>query len=188
MPNKNPHKLKRVVIKEERMSYSVRYEIDGKQWYICSGLATTGSMDICIPIGELTGMSALDIGQAVLALLPIAVNHLEEDRREMAEQQDSAYYSPSTSIPQRTRRQHKAGFVYLLKGDDCYKIGRTKELDKRIDQLSTKLPFEVELIHTIKTDDMTGLEAQLHERFADGRINGEWFDLSEQDVKLIQGM
>jgi hypothetical protein len=35
---------------------------------------------------------------------------------------------------------------------------------------------------------MIGLERRLHERFADKRINGEWFDLSEDDVTFIREM
>jgi len=45
-----------------------------------------------------------------------------------------------------------------------------------------------ELICTIATEDMHGLESRLHKRFADKRANGEWFLLDEADVEYIRGL
>jgi Meiotically up-regulated gene 113 len=53
-------------------------------------------------------------------------------------------------------------------------------------QISPRMPHEVTLIHSIETDDMVGLEALLHERYADKRMNGEWFALSDEDVNEIK--
>jgi hypothetical protein len=82
----------------------------------------------------------------------------------------------------------KQGYVYLLKSEHGYKIGYSKSPTSRHEQIDLILPFETELICTHKTDDMIGLERRLHERFADKRINGEWFDLSEDDVTFIREM
>ena len=48
------------------------------------------------------------------------------------------------------------------------------------------LPFEIELVHTIKTDDMVEIERFLHEKFADQRTNGEWFCLSDDDIEWLK--
>jgi hypothetical protein len=85
-------------------------------------------------------------------------------------------------------REARNGYVYLLKSHEenpCFKIGRSKKLDERMGNLRTKLPFETTLIHAIKTNDSVRAEAQLHKRYDAKRINGEWFKLSDEDVKAI---
>ena len=80
------------------------------------------------------------------------------------------------------------GYVYLLKGGGFYKIGCSKNVDKRTVALATKLPFVVEELCRITTADRFGTEHRLHEQFADKRVNGEWFELDEADVEYIRGL
>ena len=82
------------------------------------------------------------------------------------------------------------GIVYLLKVEDeeQYKIGVTKNLSKRLDQISPKMPFELEVKHKIKSDDIYGLENKLHDKFDDKRIKGEWFELDKKDVNYIKSL
>jgi len=78
------------------------------------------------------------------------------------------------------------GYVYLLGGGDYYKIGLSNNVNRRIEEISPRLPFKTELICTIATDDMYGLEAGLHRQFAEKRANGEWFELDDEDVEYIR--
>jgi len=83
------------------------------------------------------------------------------------------------------------GYVYLIRAIEPhshYKIGLSKTPVKRIESLDVKLPFPIEVIHLIKTDDMRGLEKSLHSKYAEKRINGEWFALSDDDVREICSM
>jgi hypothetical protein len=84
--------------------------------------------------------------------------------------------------------QSKEGFVYILKCGPYYKIGLSQVVDKRVEQLSTIPPFDVELIYTIETDDMYGLESSLHNKFSEKRKNGEWFELEGADLEYIKGL
>lgn len=80
------------------------------------------------------------------------------------------------------------GYVYILVGGDCrtyYKIGRSKYPPARLYIVSTQLPFRVELLHLIKSDNAAKAEFFLHRRFADKRLNGEWFALDPEDVYYI---
>lgn len=82
------------------------------------------------------------------------------------------------------------GYVYVLKqiGGDYYKIGRTSNPDNRRETFNVKLPFRVEYEIVIKTDDMYLLERQLHSRFNAKWIDGEWFQLSPDDLEAIRSI
>ncbi len=74
------------------------------------------------------------------------------------------------------------GGVYLLKAGPHYKIGKAVEFDKRIKQLKIQLPFAIEVVHKIYAQNPSVAESQWHKRFANKRVNGEWFTLTEADV------
>lgn len=81
------------------------------------------------------------------------------------------------------------GFVYLLKTPQgLYKIGRSKNAEKRITKLGVKLPYPIYPLAIIKTSDMVALEKVLHARFEEKRVNGEWFELSDEDVQYIKSL
>jgi hypothetical protein len=82
-----------------------------------------------------------------------------------------------------------AGYVYLIQSvTGFYKIGKTKDVENRAKMFSVKLPFEIELDHVIRCSNRHVAERVLHDRFADKRINGEWFALAPQDVAWIKSI
>jgi hypothetical protein len=78
------------------------------------------------------------------------------------------------------------GYVYLMKMGRFYKIGRTNALGRRERELVIQLPEAARVIHSIKTDDPGGIEEYGHRRFQDRRKNGEWFDLTAQDLAAFR--
>lgn len=77
----------------------------------------------------------------------------------------------------------EAGYVYILSdGLGHYKIGRTKHLTNRIKQLSTQPPFAITLIAAFTVVHTAHIEKMLHETYAEQRLNGEWFSLSQSDI------
>jgi hypothetical protein len=91
-------------------------------------------------------------------------------------------------VREKPKRRPERGYVYLLYGGGYYKIGKARDPYKRTETLRIQLPFAVELLHVIESNDYDAAEKELHELFAVKRINGEWFQLTEADVAYIRSL
>lgn len=75
------------------------------------------------------------------------------------------------------------GYVYLLSCDGLHKIGLSINPLQRIRAVA---PRHAELVHLIACDNPQVVESVLHRRFASKHVKGEWFNLLEHDIALIQ--
>ena len=93
-------------------------------------------------------------------------------------------------INSKRKNKKTKGLVYLIKIDDReqYKIGVTANLEKRMDQLGTKMPFKLEIINVIKSKNIYALEKKLHNKFENENISGEWFILGKKDIEYIKSV
>jgi len=91
----------------------------------------------------------------------------------------------STIISER-KKKTKKGYVYIIHTDHSTKVGRSKNVKTRIGAIGTQLPHKILWTESFKVDDMYNEELKLHEEFKDKRINGEWFDLSDEDITIIK--
>jgi hypothetical protein len=78
------------------------------------------------------------------------------------------------------------GYVYLLRHNEEYKIGRSIDVTRRYKEIKVQMPHKMEEIHVIETDDPSGIEAYWHNRFRDKRLQGKWFKLSPDDIKAFK--
>lgn len=92
----------------------------------------------------------------------------------------------------------RAGYVYVISnigafGENVYKIGMTRRLDPqdRVDELGdASVPFKFDVHAMIFSDDAPGLEAALHNAFADRKVNcvnqrREFFRVSLDEIKKV---
>lgn len=80
--------------------------------------------------------------------------------------------------------------VYLICSEfeerKLYKIGFTRRpVDKRIKEIKTGNGSDVYLVESFSSKWGSKIEANLHKIFKSKKISGEWFDLSDGDVKLF---
>lgn len=81
------------------------------------------------------------------------------------------------------------GCVYFVKHKfmSPIKIGYSncETPNNRIAGMKTMSPYGLEFLGFISSDNAKLLETNLHLKFKRNRLNGEWFDISEEDVKQI---
>lgn len=80
-----------------------------------------------------------------------------------------------------------AGYVYLIGTPTFrwYKIGKSITPDVRIKNIGVLLPFKIEVLGIWRAADHTMLESCLHEKYAESRVNGEWFSFSKKEVYAL---
>ena len=80
-----------------------------------------------------------------------------------------------------------AGYVYMMKSGRRYKIGKTNSPSRRHREVKLELPDPTTVIHSIPTDDPTGIEAYWHKRFDSKRVQKtEFFELEVSDVAAFK--
>ncbi|MGB5990221.1 MAG: GIY-YIG nuclease family protein [Marinifilaceae bacterium] len=75
--------------------------------------------------------------------------------------------------------------MYNENKNSLVKIGRTKNIAARVSQLQTSLPYDLEVIWYIETDDYFELENKFHEEFKTKRERRGWFNLTKNEALEI---
>lgn len=107
-----------------------------------------------------------------------AQDEIDINRYEELEMRRQRTYQPKIKVDE-------SGYVYILQSEHGYKIGHTKRLSNRMSHFGLKLPFKIKLWGVIPHDQPKALEKEYHEEFQPTLINGEWFDLGEEELQFI---
>jgi Meiotically up-regulated gene 113 len=85
------------------------------------------------------------------------------------------------------RRGSIQGHAYMMRSGKRYKIGHTNSPARRHREVRLDLPDPTTLVHCIKTDDPSGIEAYWHRRFASKRVRDtEFFGLDASDIAAFR--
>lgn len=80
----------------------------------------------------------------------------------------------------------RGGYVYVLQSAYGFKVGRTRNMPSRMRAFGVKLPIMYTIPLCAWFDDHIEAESAYHRIFADKHVNGEWFNLEEQDLAIIR--
>lgn len=84
----------------------------------------------------------------------------------------------------KTRREHRQGYVYFFRAANTVKIGFTCNVRERAHSLQTGCP-EPGFMCKFLPGTMAR-EKEMHQRFAEYRIAGEWFELRGRLAKYLE--
>lgn len=85
---------------------------------------------------------------------------------------------------------HQAHFIYFILNEDsnAIKIGRAKDLARRMNALQTSSPAKLKLIKSVQVEggkEAHELEQSLHKKFSEIRLAGEWFKAEANLLEYI---
>lgn len=74
--------------------------------------------------------------------------------------------------------KNKSGYVYLMRCQDFYKIGFSRNVERRHKQLDTR-PFPLDIISKVYSDIALDVEQEMHKKFGADRVEGERYLFDE---------
>jgi len=86
-------------------------------------------------------------------------------------------------LTSRHRTLRKRGFIYVVRAGGRVKIGFSKDVKRRISELQTFFPDELELL--LATPGSIVIERSLHDRFKEFAIKREWFRYAEPIAAFV---
>lgn len=136
---------------------------------------------------EITNKTMFEIDCLESAIINFRKNVTKQDISEYNKELAKDFVlDMSKSRDKKKTLKKERGFVYIYKQDIYYKIGKSKSEIERKKRYITENPNEIDVILVIKTEDYTYLEKILHKRFSKKRYRGEWFILTDNDIKLLK--
>jgi hypothetical protein len=96
------------------------------------------------------------------------------------------YELTSNEIANKLLNKEGNGYVYIIRtlNSTHVKIGKTINITNRLKSLYTNIG-DIYLFGYIYCVDYSKIETELHRKYKDKRIRGEWFDLSKEDIEDI---
>ena len=91
-----------------------------------------------------------------------------------------------TNLSSTIQYDNTHGFVYIIKSQIGYKIGSSRQIHNRTRIFEVKLSIDWEFLKIFKLKNYSKIERKLHKMFKHLRTNGEWFNLSNEDLKNIE--
>lgn len=87
-----------------------------------------------------------------------------------------------------TKRNRKNGYIFIYRelGTNLYRIGETKDLEKRMTALNNASPVTVELICSNRSEDLIMLKEYLQNQLRSKLLHSNWYRLEQADIDYIK--
>lgn len=139
-----------------------------------------------------TKREALQRARFVLKLLPPSdlLPFIQESSASVAaidqklKERDSEKAVERSKLAETADRRAGAGYVYLIRCDDRYKIGKALNVQVRLKAMM--LPSKPEIVATGHFEKPYTVERELHRTYKHCRENGEWFRLTTEEVEAVK--
>jgi hypothetical protein len=76
-------------------------------------------------------------------------------------------------------------YLYLIQCNEFVKIGISYDVEERLSALQTGNPYPLAILDSFEFADAGYIEGILHRKFADARVQGEWFRLTNARLKEL---
>lgn len=131
-----------------------------------------------------------DIVELCYGLIKYAVKYKSEidvyNQKRMIELEEELNGCVGTTKKESKTTKSKGGYVYLFECGGKYKIGFSKDVERRMRQLDTR-PFKLNLVAKSEfLSDAYDREQELHEWFENSKIEGEWYEFSDQEAQYAK--
>ncbi|MFS0688961.1 GIY-YIG nuclease family protein [Sporosarcina sp. 179-K 8C2 HS] len=86
------------------------------------------------------------------------------------------------------KSETNGGYIYFIREAQTglVKIGRSTDVERRVQSLQISTPFDLEVVFKFYSDDYYLLETNCHNFFKSKKVRGEWYRLSEKDIECIK--
>lgn len=111
------------------------------------------------------------------ALMPRFEQYINEHTDEEIEQENQRIYDElrsSCSKPVNSNA-YTSGFIYLFECGGKYKIGVSKNVERRMKDLDNR-PFKINLISKVYSERAFKVEQTIHKCLKSYQIEGEWYE------------
>lgn len=76
-------------------------------------------------------------------------------------------------------------YLYVIQAGEFVKIGISRNVQARLAELQTGNPLPLAILDAFEFADAEQVERALHQRFANARVQGEWFRLTAEDLEAL---
>jgi len=83
-------------------------------------------------------------------------------------------------------KNKKCLYIIRCNNSNFYKIGISEIPEERLQALQIGCPYPLSLIYKRYFKEPTKVEKLFHKKYHSQQKNGEWFELSESEIYLIQ--
>ena len=134
-------------------------------------------------------MEAEQIKELAQGLLKYAKKHDKEIiKHNIAKEEKIELGSKWRKMGDNTKQKvtKSKGYLYLLECEGKYKLGLSKDVERRIKELNQK-PFKLKLITKSRLlDEVYIYEQKLHQTLDKYRIKGEWYLLDKDTIEYVK--